>query len=141
MTQTPSTALVPVRAGLPMRRNVSGAAGYGQGAAAGDRGPSPFDLVAEAISLDDTAQIQRYLPDILGRALARAWIDAAFRAAFCADPKATLATHRIRLPASITIAVITEGQTRPMVVVSEAAQGDRAARRLLYLQLVMVAGK
>ena len=141
MTDSSSNALVPVRVSVPARRGMPAASGYGRPGDGGGAGASAFDLVSEAVSLDDHAQIQRYLPDILGRALARAWIDTAFRAAICADPKATLAAHRIRLPASILISVLTEGQTRPMVVVSEAPVGDRAARRLLYLQLVMVAGK
>lgn len=141
MTDSRSNALVPVRVSVPARRAVTGAAGYGASDPGRDGKPHAFDLVSEVTTLEDHAQIQRYLPDILGRALARAWIDAGFRTAFCANPKATLAAHRIRLPESVIISVITEGQTRPMVVVSEAGLGDRPARRLLYLQLVMVAGK
>lgn len=145
MPDTRNTALVPVRAGLPAtigaRRATGGANARADGSRAADSGPAALDLVAAATSLNDHAQIERYLPDILGRALARAWIDAAFRAEFCARPKATLAAHRIRLPDSIRIDVVTEGQTRPMVIVSETGHGDRPARRLLYLQLVMVAGK
>lgn len=140
MSDPRTTALVPVRAGLPVpsgaRRDDAGGNGRRS-----DTGPASLDLVAAATSLNDHAEIERYLPDILGRALARAWIDAAFRAEFCARPKATLAAHRIRLPDSIRINVVTEGQTRPMVIVSESGRGDRPARRLLYLQLVMVAGK
>jgi len=134
-------ALVPVRVELPARRAKYRGDPVQRADTDQRAGPSDFELVAEETSLDDHAQIERFLPDILGRALARAWIDAGFRTAFCVNPKATLAAHRIRLPASIRIDVVTEGQTRPMVVVSETGLAGRPARRLLYLQLVMVAGK
>lgn len=127
-----SRALVPYRPTSPAR---------GGRTAPPDRhgDDSAFDLVSEDTALQDRAQVERFLPDILGRALARAWLDPAFRASLIRDPVATLAAHRIRLPASIRIDVVTEGQTRPMVVVSEVIAGT--ARRLLYLQLVMVAGR
>jgi hypothetical protein len=127
-----SRALVPYRPSSPAR---------GGRTAPLDRNgdESAFDLVSEDTALQDRAQVERFLPDILGRALARAWLDPTFRAALIRDPVATLAAHRIRLPASIRIDVVTEGQTRPMVVVSEVIAGT--ARRLLYLQLVMVAGR
>jgi hypothetical protein len=141
MSNGPQNALVPVRNTVPARR-VHGPGGYRADTAA-NGGPdlAPLNLVAVETSLGDRAQVEKYLPDILGRALARSWIDGAFRAAFAADPIRTLAAHRIRLPASIRIDVVTEGQTRPMVVVSEEGPYGGPARRLLYLQLVMVAGK
>lgn len=131
-------ALVPVRQTVPARR----AAAYRTDQSASD-GPdlAPLNLVAVETSLRDRVQVEKYLPDILGRALARSWIDGAFRAAFIADPVRTLAAHRIHLPLSIRIEVVTEGQTRPMVVVYEESAYGGPARRLLYLQLVMVAGK
>lgn len=141
MLNGPQNALVPVRNTLPARWP-NGAGGYPNDRATGG-GPdlAALDLVDVETSLGDRAQVEKFLPDILGRALARSWIDRAFRAAFVADPVRTLAAHRIRLPASIRINVVTEGQTRPMVVVSEEGLHGGPARRLLYLQLVMVAGK
>jgi hypothetical protein len=129
MASRPSRDLVPVSVGA---------------VAAGRRqrpGTAPLDLVSVETALRDSAQVERFLPDILGRVLARCWIDSGFRADFATDPKGTLAAHRIHLPDSICIDVVTEGQTRPMVVVSEVAVHGGAKRRLLYLQLVMVAGK
>ncbi len=141
MLNGPQNALVPVRNTLPARWP-NGSAGYTSDRSAG---ASPdlaaLDLVDVETSLGDRAQVEKFLPDILGRALARCWIDRVFRAAFLADPVRTLSVHRIRLPASIRIHVVTEGQTRPMVVVSEEGLHGSPARRLLYLQLVMVAGK
>jgi hypothetical protein len=126
------TAPVPAAHYLPAR-----AASRPDASGRGD----PYALAAGATRLHTSAEVERYLPDILGRALARAWIDTAFRARFCADPRATLAAHQIELPDMIRIEVVTHRHTRPMVVVSELQPGNAAARRLLYLQLVMVAGK
>lgn len=100
-----------------------------------------LDLVSEDTALRHPAEVERFLPDILGRALARCWIDASFRRGFAANPKETLAAHRIHLPDSIRIAVVTQGQTRPLVVVSEIPPYGGPERRLMHLQLVMVAGK
>jgi hypothetical protein len=139
MSNGPQNALVPLRDPLPVRA----ARAWGRASAAANNAndaPS-IDLVSEETSLRDRSQVEKYLPDILGRALARAWIDSGFRAAFIANPVGTLAAHRIHLPSSIRINVVTEGQIRPMVVVSEEGLHGAPARRLLYLQLVMVAGK
>ncbi len=133
MSYRPNTALVPFHGKLPARRS---------GPQPGPRaGVDPYALSAGATRLESRAEVERYLPDILGRALARCWIDADFRTRFCADPDGTLAQHRIELPATIRIEVVTKGQTRPMVIVQERQQGSTQMRRLLYLQLVMVAGK
>ena len=126
------TAPVPVAHYLPARA---------QARAETTARPDPYALAAGATRLNTSAEVERYLPDILGRALARAWIDTAFRARFCADPRATLAAHQIALPDTIVIEVVTNRHARPMVVVSELQPGGAPARRLLYLQLVMVAGK
>lgn len=102
-------------------------------------GRPEFDLVDRDTRLADRNEVERRLPDILGRALARAWIDLAFRRALMADPKGTLAACRVHLPQTILIEVSGEEGKRPLVVVSEAAAPR--PRRLLYLQLVMVAGR
>ena len=130
-----SFALVPAGRTLPARRPQAYDSDQNRGMS------DAYELVDKATVLEDRAQVERFLPDILGRALARAWIDQNFRRAFVRDPKGTLAAHHIRLPATIGIDVVTEGQTRPMVVVSERSDPLGPARRVLYLQLVMVAGK
>ncbi|NEX45267.1 hypothetical protein [Pseudotabrizicola algicola] len=141
MSNGRQNALVPVRDLAPARRASSKV--FDARAAYAESGPGadPYTLVNAETSLDDRAQVERFLPDILGRALARSWIDSSFRAAFLSDPVRTLAVHRIHLPATIRIDVVTEGQTRPMVVVYEESAKGAPRRRLLYLQLVMVAGK
>lgn len=130
-----NTAPVPFARYLPARPNKRKDADCAQ------TGRDAFALAAGATRLESSAEVERFLPDILGRALARCWIDAEFRYRFCSDPRATLASHKIELSSTIDIEVVHNGQTRPMVVVSERHGGGLARRRLLYLQLVMVAGK
>lgn len=130
-----NTAPVPFARYLPARANRRKDADHAQ------TGRDAFALAAGATRLENSAEVERFLPDILGRALARCWIDAEFRHRFCSDPRTTLASHKIELPSNIDIEVVHHGQTRPMVVVSERQGGGLGRRRLLYLQLVMVAGK
>ena len=95
----------------------------------------------EETYLKNRAQVERRLPDILGRALARIWIDPGFRVRFGDDPKGTLADYGVHLPDTIHIDFVTQGTLRPQVVVMEQTRPDAPRRRLLYLQLVMMAGK
>lgn len=102
--------------------------------------PDRFALVRRATTLQDIARVERHLPEILGRALARSWIDREFCAALMADPKALLARYDVFLPESVRIGVETSATQRQRIVVHET-QPDGSARRLMYLQLVMMAGK
>lgn len=106
-----------------------------------DRHADAFDLVRTETHLKNRAQVERYLPDILGRALARIWIDPLFRDRFAAEPVATLAAYGVFLPDTISIVFETEGTARPRVVVYEQRGPLAPKRRMLYLQLVMMAGK
>ncbi|MGS4946786.1 hypothetical protein ACVDG3_14995 [Meridianimarinicoccus sp. RP-17] len=99
------------------------------------------ELVQRETRLLNRSEVARFLPDILGRALARCWLDTAFRDRFLADPKAVLADYAVHLPDAFSIAIETEGTTRPKVVVYEDDPRRATRTRLLYLQLVMMAGK
>lgn len=127
MKPSESRALVPFGQRLPARPTVAQ--------------PPDFDLVAGPTRLTNTEQVERHLPDIIGRALARIWIDRAFRDDFAADPKGTLAFHDVHLPPTIDIDFVSESGSRPQVVVHEQLGRAGQRRRLLFLQLVMVAGK
>lgn len=81
----------------------------------------------------------RFLPDILGRALARSWIDREFQMDFMLDPEG-VRTTLFFLPQNVTIELETEGVTRPKVVVYETTRLGKQ-KSLMYLQLVMMAGK
>ncbi len=141
MKERMSRALVPVISRLPavMRQRFEGK----------DRAERPrppqeaqdFDLVRTETHLRNRSQVERFLPDILGRALARIWIDQTFRLRFATDPKGTLSDYGVFLPDSISIEFVTEGTIRPQVVVYERPATGGPPRRLLYLQLVMMAGK
>ena len=99
-----------------------------------------FVLVERITRLMTLDEIERHLPDILGRALARGWIDKPFQSAFMDDPKEMLATYDVHLPDAVEIEVETEPGKRPRIVVYQISLGGRK-RRLLYLQLVMMAGR
>ena len=139
MTLPISRSLVPVSNRLPARsqKTVAARAGYSSGAErTGD-----YDLVRQETYLRDAADVEKFLPDILGRALARIWIDGRFRDQFAANPKETLAEYGVYLPRNITIDFVTEGTPRPMVVVYEQPSHGGPRQKLMYLRLMMMAGR
>ncbi len=97
---------------------------------------SRFD--EQDIILENESQIQEFLPDILGQALARTWIDRRFLDAFYEQPVEILEKAGVFLPKSITIEFSKGEKERPKVVVFKNAGKDKT--RLLQLKLVMVAG-
>lgn len=99
-----------------------------------------FKLVKKRTQFDTSEEVMRFLPDILGRALARSWIDREFQTDFMLDPEGVLARYAVFLPPNVTIELETEGVTRPKVVVYETTRLGKQ-KRLMYLQLVMMAGK
>lgn len=100
-----------------------------------------FNLVKNRTTFENTSQIERHLPDILGRALARSWIDPDFRNRFSSDPLSLLAQYDVFLPPNITIEYETKETLRPRIVVYEKPKYGLTRKRLLYLQLIMMAGK
>ena len=136
MKERMSRALVPVLSRLPALTRPRAEAEPPKAPLVQD-----FDLVQQETHLRNRSQVERFLPDILGRALARIWIDPMFRDRFSGDPKRTLAEYGVHLPETIHIDFVTEGSLRPQVVVMEQTRPDAPRRRLLYLQLVMMAGK
>lgn len=99
-----------------------------------------FQLVRQETHLSNVSQVERFLPDILGRALARCWIDNAFRQEFFLVPKETLSDYHVYLPENITVSVDTDPGERSKVVVYEEVPGQ-LPKRIMYLQLVMMAGR
>jgi len=89
------------------------------------------------IILESTKQIQELLPDILGQALARTWVDKRFLDAFYDHPKEILERAGVFLPKSISVEFIKKEKERPKVVVYQNNGSKRT--RLLELKLVMVA--
>ena len=89
------------------------------------------------IILETDEQIQEFLPDILGQALARTWIDKRFLEAFYQFPVEVLERGGVYLPEHISVEFLKEQKSRPKVIVYES-QNNRK-RKLLELKLIMVA--
>jgi hypothetical protein len=89
------------------------------------------------IVLESEKQIQKYLPEVLGQALARTWIDKRFLDAFYEYPVEVLERGGVYLPASVSVEFKKEKDQRPKVIVYENEKKSR--RKLLELKLVMVA--
>ena len=102
---------------------------------------TPFSLVDEAIYLNTRKDVQAILPDVLGRVLARIWIDAEFRDAFKTEPQKTLEFHGIFLPEGMSLEFQKPDTDRPRIVVYEKRPDIKFKIRVLHLQLIMIAGR
>ena len=89
------------------------------------------------IVLESEQQIQKYLPEVLGQALARTWIDKRFLDAFYEYPVEVLERGGVYLPNSVSVEFKKEKDQRPKVIVYE--NDKKSKRKLLELKLVMVA--
>ena len=102
--------------------------------------PLEYDLTRfdeQDIILESTAQIQEFLPDILGQALARTWVDKRFLEAFYDHPKEILERGGVFLPLTLSVEFIKKEKERPKVIVYQ--NNGSKNTRLLELKLVMVA--
>jgi hypothetical protein len=98
-------------------------------------------LGEQDILLRDRDEVRKQLPDILGQALARIWIDPHFHQAFANDPVGTLAMSGVFLPETMAIEFEVSSGQRPKVIVYEQKPGTRFRLRVFYLQLIMIAGR
>ena len=89
------------------------------------------------IILETEDQIQEFLPEVLGQALARTWIDKRFLEAFYAYPEEILERGGVYLPDHISVEFMKKDKSRPKVVVYE--NGNKKRRKILELKLIMVA--
>ena len=85
--------------------------------------------------------VKKYLPDILGKVLARIWIDPDFHRDFSSNPEKTLAKNGVILPENTEIEFQRKDTERPRIVVFERRLGSKFKLRIFYLQLVMMAGR
>jgi hypothetical protein len=126
MSQTTKNALVPIEPKkLPVKR------------ATGPR----YDLVSDQVTFTSRADVRERLPDILGKALALIWIDKEFADIFARDPQETLEREGVVLPENTSIEFQKPGTDRPRIVVYERRPNSNFKLRILYLQLVMMAGR
>ena len=91
------------------------------------------------IILETDEQITELLPDVLGQALARSWIDKRFLEAFYQFPVEILERGGVYLPEHISVEFLKEQKSRPRGIVYECQNNKR--RKLLELKLIMVAEK
>ena len=89
------------------------------------------------IILETEDQIQEFLPEVLGQALARTWIDSRFLDAFYKFPVEVLERGGIYLPDHISVEFKKEQKSRPKVIVYENSINTK--RKILELKLIMVA--
>lgn len=129
MSSNNSNALVPVKNGnlpavIKKTKNVS-----------------TLSLVNEDVYLADKKAVREQLPDILGRVLARIWIDQKFHRSFSEDPQGTLQLNGVFLPESMDVEFQKPDSSRPRIVVYERRENSKFRTRIFYLQLVMMAGR
>jgi hypothetical protein len=128
MSKAQNTSLVPVAKKLPAIRS--------------SRADNKiFSLYDGERHFTDREEVREFLPDILGKALARTWIDSEFQSAFDQDPSGTLEAHGVFLPTNMTIEFQRQNSDRPRIVVYEKRPDSKFKVRVLYLQLVMMAGR
>ena len=102
---------------------------------------SRYDLVAGQTTFKSREDVKERLPEILGKALALIWIDREFADLFARDPQGTLEGEGIFLPENMLIEFQKPGTDRPRIVVYEKRPNSNFKLRILYLQLVMMAGR
>ena len=102
---------------------------------------SPFDITQKLHHLKNRSEVRKFLPDILGRVLARTWIDADFKEQFHEDPQKTLEFNGVYLPEDMSIEFQKPNSDRPRIVVYEQRPNSKFRLRVLYLQLAMMAGR
>ncbi len=104
-------------------------------------GGARYDLVPDHTTFKSREDVRERLPEILGKALALIWIDREFADLFARDPQGTLEREGIILPENMAIEFQRPGTDRPRVVVYEKRPKSKFKLRILYLQLVMMAGR
>ena len=129
MSEKKSKALVPVKKVLPPA--VKGAKDTNK----------PFELVNGNLKLTSRDEVRNLLPDILGKVLARVWLDSSFHREFSQDPQKTLEINGVFLPENMSIEFQKQNTDRPRIVVFEQKPNSKFKLRVFYLQLVMMAGR
>ncbi len=102
---------------------------------------SPLDITQKLHHLKNKTEVRKHLPEILGRVLARIWIDTDFKEQFSIDPQKTLEFNGVYLPEDMSIEFQKPNSDRPRIIVYEQRPKSKFKLRVLYLQLVMMAGR
>ena len=96
-----------------------------------------FKLVDEDIKLDTREAVKAQLPEILGRALARSWIDSAYNQRLQTDVRATLLEGGVAIPDSYDCEYEKKNGQRAKIVVYERT--GKLRLRVCGLHLTMMA--
>ena len=100
-----------------------------------------LDITNKLHHFKNRSEVRKLLPDILGRVLARIWIDSTFKEEFEQDPQKTLEFNGVYLPEDMSIEFQKPNSDRPRIVVYEQRPNSKFRLRVLYLQLIMMAGR
>ena len=100
-----------------------------------------LELVDKNLILKNREDVKKYLPDILGRVLARIWIDKSFKENFKSNPKEVLNDNGVFLPDDMILEFQKPNSDRPKIIVYEKKDKSNFKVRVVQLQLVMLAGR
>ena len=100
-----------------------------------------LELVDKDLILKNREDVKKYLPDILGRVLARIWIDKSFKDSFKTNPKEVLNDNGVFLPEDMILEFQKPNSDRPKIIVYEKKEKSNFKVRVVQLQLVMLAGR
>ncbi len=100
-----------------------------------------LELVDKDLILKNREDVKKYLPDILGRVLARIWIDRSFKDSFKSNPKEVLNENGVFLPDDMILEFQKPNSDRPKIIVYEKKEKSNFKVRVVQLQLVMLAGR
>tara|TARA_B110000902_G_scaffold229467_1_gene270290 strand:- start:842 stop:1237 length:396 start_codon:yes stop_codon:yes gene_type:complete len=98
-------------------------------------------LVDKDLYLQNREDVKKFLPDILGRVLARIWIDTNFKENFKSDPETVLSENGVFLPDDMILEFQKPNSDRPKIIVYEKKADSKFKVRVVQLQLVMIAGR
>ena len=100
-----------------------------------------LELVDKDLVLKNREEVKKYLPDILGRVLARIWIDKSFKESFKSNPRQVLNDNGVFLPDDMILEFQKPNSDRPKIIVYEKKNDSNFKIRVVQLQLVMLAGR
>ena len=98
-------------------------------------------LVDKDLYLQNREDVKKFLPDILGRVLARIWIATNFKETFKSNPESVLSENGVFLPDDMILEFQKPNSDRPKIIVYEKKVDSNFKVRVVQLQLVMLAGR
>ena len=89
-----------------------------------------LELVDKDLILKNRTEVKKYLPDILGRVLARIWIDQPFKESFKSNPRKVLNDNGVFLPDDMILEFQKPNSDRPKIIVYEKKQDSNFKVRI-----------